>query len=148
MRAARRRLTAPHSTSPFRTPSGPGHRIPREFFVRASSPVPCDPGPRITNPGRNTRRIGDSLPSKPSSSTLLRKSAGADRALPTQRSGSVGPLLRRDSVCVGTRTLELDYEDALADVPVAVRVFQDVEQVAMLNVEDDALEPDAAIRLE
>jgi hypothetical protein len=45
--------------------------------------------------------------------TSLRNSAGADRANPTQRSGSV-----------------------------AARVFQDVEQVAMLNVEDDVLEPD------
>src|SRR5258705_2282822 len=42
----------------------------------------------------------------------------------------------------------LDDEDALAGVPVGVRVFQDVEQVATLNVEDDVLEPDAAIRLE
>ena len=44
--------------------------------------------------------------------------------------------------------LALDDEDALAGVPVGVRVFQDVEQVAALNVEDDVLEPDAAIRLE
>src|ERR1700704_1471021 len=44
--------------------------------------------------------------------------------------------------------LALDDEDALASVPVGVRVFQDVEQVATLYVEDDVLEPDAAIRLE
>jgi hypothetical protein len=37
--------------------------------------------------------------------------------------------------------LALDHEDALAGVPVGVRVFQDVEQVATLNVEDDVLEP-------
>jgi len=44
--------------------------------------------------------------------------------------------------------LALDNEDALAGVPVGVRVFQDVEQVAALNVKDDVLEPDAAVRLE
>jgi hypothetical protein len=44
--------------------------------------------------------------------------------------------------------LALDDEDALAGVPVGIRVFQDVEQVATLNVEDDVLEPDDAIRLE
>ena len=31
---------------------------------------------------------------------------------------------------------------------VGVRVFQDIEQVATLDVKDDVLEPDAAIRLE
>ena len=36
--------------------------------------------------------------------------------------------------------LALDDEDALAGVPVGVRVFQDVEQVAALNVKDDVLE--------
>jgi hypothetical protein len=44
--------------------------------------------------------------------------------------------------------LALDDEDALAGVPVGVRVFQDVEQVATLDVEDDVLEPDAAVRPE
>src|SRR5260221_8638175 len=44
--------------------------------------------------------------------------------------------------------LPLDDEDALASVTVEVRVFQDVEQVATLNVEDNVLEPDAAIRFE
>jgi hypothetical protein len=44
--------------------------------------------------------------------------------------------------------LALDDEDALAGVPVGVRVFQDIEQVTTLDVEDDVLEPDAAIRLE
>src|SRR5258708_102601 len=44
--------------------------------------------------------------------------------------------------------LALDDEDALAGVPVGVRVFQDVEQVATLDVENDVLEPDAATRLE
>jgi hypothetical protein len=43
--------------------------------------------------------------------------------------------------------LALDDEDALASVPVGVRMFQDVEQVATLDVEDDVLEPDVAIRL-
>ena len=38
--------------------------------------------------------------------------------------------------------------DALAGIPIGVRVLQDVEQVATLNMEDDVLEPDAAIRLE
>ena len=42
----------------------------------------------------------------------------------------------------------LDDEDALAGVPVGVRVFQDVEQVATLTVEDDVLEPAAALRPE
>ena len=37
--------------------------------------------------------------------------------------------------------LALDDEDALAGVPVGVRVFQDVEQVATLDMEDDVLEP-------
>ena len=41
-----------------------------------------------------------------------------------------------------------DDEDALAGVTVGVRVFQDVEQVATLDVEDDVLEPDAALRPE
>ena len=44
--------------------------------------------------------------------------------------------------------LALNDEDALEGVPVGVRVFQDVEQVATLNVEDDVLEPDAAVRSE
>jgi hypothetical protein len=44
--------------------------------------------------------------------------------------------------------LVLDDEDAVAGVPVRVRVFQDVEQVATIDVEDDVFEPDAAIRLE
>src|SRR5688572_14799458 len=39
-------------------------------------------------------------------------------------------------------------EDALAGVTVGVRVFQNVEQVATLDVEDDVLEPDAALRPE
>ena len=37
--------------------------------------------------------------------------------------------------------LALDDEDALAGVPGGVRVVQDVEQVATLNVEDDVLDP-------
>jgi hypothetical protein len=36
----------------------------------------------------------------------------------------------------------LDDEDGLAGVPVGVRVFQDVEQVATFDVEDDVLEPE------
>jgi hypothetical protein len=44
--------------------------------------------------------------------------------------------------------LALDDEDALAGIRVGVRVFQDVQQIATLNVEDDVLEPDAAVRLE
>jgi hypothetical protein len=43
--------------------------------------------------------------------------------------------------------LALDDEDALAGVAVGARVFQDIEQVATLDVKDDVLEPDAAIRL-
>ena len=39
--------------------------------------------------------------------------------------------------------LEPDDEDALAAVTVSVRVFRDVEQVAILDVEDDVLERDA-----
>ena len=35
--------------------------------------------------------------------------------------------------------LALDDEDALAGVAVGVRVFQDVEQVATLDVDDDVL---------
>src|SRR4029453_13658541 len=41
-----------------------------------------------------------------------------------------------------------DDEDALAGVTVGVRVFQDVEQVAALDMEDDFFEPDAALRPE
>ena len=44
--------------------------------------------------------------------------------------------------------LALDDEDALPGVPVGVRVFEDVEQVATLDVEDEALEPDTAVRPE
>jgi hypothetical protein len=36
--------------------------------------------------------------------------------------------------------LALDDEDALAGVPIGVRVFQDVQETATLNVEDDVLE--------
>ena len=36
----------------------------------------------------------------------------------------------------------------MAGIPVGVRAFQDVEQVATLDVEDDVLEPDAAVRPE
>ena len=43
--------------------------------------------------------------------------------------------------------LASDDEDPLAGVS-RVRVLQDVEQVATLDVEDDFLEPDVAIRLE
>jgi len=41
-----------------------------------------------------------------------------------------------------------DEEDALAAITVGVRVLQDVEQVAALDMEDDVLEPDAALRPE
>jgi hypothetical protein len=41
-----------------------------------------------------------------------------------------------------------DNEDALAGVTVGVRVLQDVEQVATLDVEHDVFEPDAALRPE
>ena len=41
-----------------------------------------------------------------------------------------------------------DDEDALAGVTVGVRVFKDVEQITALDVEDDVLEPDAALRPE
>ena len=44
--------------------------------------------------------------------------------------------------------LALDDEDALPGVAIGVRMFQDVEQVATLDVEDDLLEPDAALRPE
>src|SRR4051812_17292321 len=44
--------------------------------------------------------------------------------------------------------LALDDEDALAGVAAGVRVFQDIAQVATLDVKADVLEPDAAIRLE
>jgi len=36
----------------------------------------------------------------------------------------------------------------LAGVAIGVRMFQDLEQVAALDVENDVLEPDAPIRLE
>ena len=42
--------------------------------------------------------------------------------------------------------LATDHEDALAGVTVGVRMFQDVEQAAALDVEGDVLEPDAALR--
>jgi hypothetical protein len=42
----------------------------------------------------------------------------------------------------------LDHEDALAGVTLGVRVLQDIEQVAALDVEDDVLEPNAALRPE
>jgi hypothetical protein len=41
-----------------------------------------------------------------------------------------------------------DDENALATVTLGVRVLQDIEQVASLDVEDDFLEPDAALRSE
>ena len=41
-----------------------------------------------------------------------------------------------------------NYEDALASVTAGVRMFQDDEQIAPLDVEDDVLEPDAALRPE
>ena len=41
-----------------------------------------------------------------------------------------------------------DDEDALAAVTLGVRVLQDIEQVASLDVEDDFFEPDAALRPE
>jgi hypothetical protein len=39
----------------------------------------------------------------------------------------------------------LDDEDTLTTVALGVRVFQNVEQITALNVEDDVLEPDAAL---
>ena len=42
--------------------------------------------------------------------------------------------------------LTSDDEDALAAVTLGVRVLQDIEQVASLDVEDDFFEPDAARR--
>jgi len=39
----------------------------------------------------------------------------------------------------------LDDEDPLAGVAVGVRVLQDVEQIATLDMEDDVLEPDATL---
>jgi hypothetical protein len=44
--------------------------------------------------------------------------------------------------------LALDDEDALAGVPLGVRMLQDVEHIATLDVEDDVLEPDSAVRPE
>ena len=44
--------------------------------------------------------------------------------------------------------LALDDEDALAGVTLGVRVLQDVEQVVTVDVKNDVLVPDAAIRLE
>ena len=41
-----------------------------------------------------------------------------------------------------------DDEDALAAVTLGVRVLQDIEQIASLDVEDDLFEPDAALRPE
>ena len=41
-----------------------------------------------------------------------------------------------------------DDEDPLARVTIGVRMFQDVEQTAALDVEDDVLEPNAPSRLE
>jgi hypothetical protein len=41
--------------------------------------------------------------------------------------------------------LTSDDEDALAGVTLGVRVLQDIEQVATLNVERDVLEPDATL---
>ena len=42
----------------------------------------------------------------------------------------------------------LDNEDALAGVPVGVRVFEYVEHVTALDIKHDVLEPDATIRSE
>ena len=47
-----------------------------------------------------------------------------------------------------TDILALDDEDALAGVTAGVRVLQDVEQTATLDLDDDVLEPDAALRPE
>ena len=44
--------------------------------------------------------------------------------------------------------LSSDDENALAAVTLGVRVLQDIEQVASLDVEDDVFEPDAALRPE
>ena len=44
--------------------------------------------------------------------------------------------------------LALDDENTLAGVTLGVRVFKDVERIAALDVEDDVLEPNAAVRLE
>ena len=44
--------------------------------------------------------------------------------------------------------LSSDDENALATVTLGVRVLQDIEQVASLDVEDDVFEPDAALRPE
>ena len=44
--------------------------------------------------------------------------------------------------------LSSDDENALAAVTLGVRVLQDIEQVASLDVEDDFFEPDAALRPE
>src|SRR5260221_8742107 len=44
--------------------------------------------------------------------------------------------------------LSSDDENALAAVTLGVRVLQDLEQVASLDVEDDFFEPDAALRPE
>src|SRR5215510_3309964 len=44
--------------------------------------------------------------------------------------------------------LALNDENALACVTLRIRVLQNVEQVPTFDVEDDVLEPDAAVRLE
>jgi hypothetical protein len=41
--------------------------------------------------------------------------------------------------------MPINDEDALAGITIGVRVLQDVEQVAALNVEHDILEPDPAL---
>ena len=44
--------------------------------------------------------------------------------------------------------LSSDDENALAAVTLGVRMLQDIEQAAAFDVEDDLLEPDAALRPE
>jgi hypothetical protein len=51
-----------------------------------------------------------------------------------------GPSPRSDLLVLAS-----DDKDALASVTVGVRVLQDVEQVATLDVKDGVLEPDASV---
>ena len=65
----------------------------------------------------------------------------------------LGMIVFRKTVCSsptnGTRNTSsspLNHEDALRSVVLGIRVLQYIEQIATLDVEDEVLEPDAALR--
>src|SRR6266850_8390423 len=114
----------------------------REYRARSRLPPPADfQSPRSTD-SSNSFSSASIFMVGLLSEVLLRGLPARDDRLQEDR---VLILDERHQIHV---VLPSDDENALAAVTLGVRVLQDIEQVASLDVEDDFFEPDAALRPE